>query len=531
MTRFQLPRWVDALFVLALAIYALAGVPIATFHGDEPMQIYMSSDYTTLFIDRAPERLITQPPYSIDSDPHLRILNGTINRYTIGFAWQLAGYTVNDLPPRPGWDWGLGYADNVATAHRPSPAQLDAARLPSALFFAASIGVLFLLAEQVGGRGAAYVATLVYALHPALLLNGRRALQEGAMLFFGLLALYAAIKVTGNRGQVTAGKVLSTKNASLPNSELRTQNSELIWALFTLACGLTLASKHSGIVFVAGALGGVFGSMIYRWVGSRLSVLGSQSARAANSQSASQNPEHRTLNIDPRTQNREPRTEYLMYAVRLLRTAILALLLFYALSPALWNDAVARAGDLLAVRGEMLSIQTAVSGGGMTLPQRVEQIVVQPFIAPLAHYEAAPFAEAAPIADEIARYMASPLSGVQFGSVGGALLTLLAWVGIGVCVLKLTPRPPLRVQRGGVGTQRVSDTEGVGTRYSASVNHIFPSGAIVLLVTLVVVIASLLANPLPWQRYYLPLMALMSVFAGVGVMAAVKVVGGRKTNV
>ena len=491
MTTFRLPRWVDVLFVVALGVYVLAGVPIATFHGDEPMQIYMSSDYATLFIDRAPERLITQPPYPIDSDQHLRILNGTVNRYTIGLAWQWAGFSVSDLPPRPGWDWGLSYADNVSTHHRPSEAQMNAARLPSALFFAASIGVLFLLTEQVGGRGAAYLATLLYTLHPALLLNGRRALQEGSMLFFGLLTLYTTVRILviryGSQFTVHSSQsnpVLPHATSKTDNSEPRTQNSELIWALLTLACGLTLASKHSGVVFVVGAVGGLIAFGVYV-LGSQFTVHSPQSDTLLS---------RRTQDPEPRTQNREQ----LRYFLRILRTVVLTLALFYALSPALWNDPLARFGDLLAVRSELLGIQAAVSGGGMTFPQRIEQIIVQPFIAPLAHFETGAFAEAAPIAEEVVRYMESPLSGVQFGIIGGVLPTLLALVGISRSVLAVYPHPLTLSPswRGGITTT--------------------PPAAIILLAALLVVLASLLANPLPWQRYYLPLMALTSIFAGVG---------------
>ncbi|MBZ0290378.1 MAG: hypothetical protein K8I30_22325, partial [Anaerolineae bacterium] len=40
-------------------------------------------------------------------------------------------------------------------------------------------------------------------------------------------------------------------------------------------------------------------------------------------------------------------------------------------------------------------------------------------------------------------------------------------------------------------------------------------------------LASLLANPLPWQRYYLPWLPVATVLAGVGFTAAVRFVQKR----
>src|SRR5688500_9018779 len=111
----RLHRLIDALWLLGLCVYILAGSPITTFHCDESMQIHMSRDFVTAFLEGAPERLMTSPPYPIDSDGHLRILNGTVNRYAIGLSWHLAGFTPDDLPPPPGWDWGLSYAQGVET--------------------------------------------------------------------------------------------------------------------------------------------------------------------------------------------------------------------------------------------------------------------------------------------------------------------------------------------------------------------------------------------------------------------------------
>jgi hypothetical protein len=75
--------------------------------------------------------------------------------------------------------------------------------------------------------------------------------------------------------------------------------------------------------------------------------------------------------------------------------------------------------------------------------------------------------------------MASPFSGLQFGVVLGGTLTILAGIGI-----------LFSMRRG----------------WRAGV-----------LVWLAVTVASLLANPLDWQRYYLPLIPVATLLAGIGV--------------
>ncbi len=80
-----------------------------------------------------------------------------------------------------------------------------------------------------------------------------------------------------------------------------------LWLALILAAGLTLASKHSGIVFVAGAFGWIFVAALIR---GRLARFAADDAK-------------------------------------LVLAAAADLSLFVALSPALWNNPPARVGDLL----------------------------------------------------------------------------------------------------------------------------------------------------------------------------------------
>ncbi len=425
-------RWLiaDVIFLAALMLYALAAVPLTPFHGDEPMLIHMSGDYEVAILQGNPNALVTHPPYYIDSDPQLRILNGTMHRYLVGLARQLAGIGPEQLPPAPGWDWGLSYDRNVETGHRPPDAVLMAGRWPSAILLALCAPLMFGLGWLIGKRPGAYLAAALFMLNPIVLLNGRRAMQEGALLFFGLAVVLTAAWIARRRAEEKAV-------------------SPWLWALLALTGGLALASKHSTLPFIAGALA---------WV-----LLG----------------ELTHFQLRP----------FLKTAGALILAGLLILGLFLAISPALWDDPLARVGDLLQVRAELLNIQvTAEPLAPTTLAQRAQGIIGQPFLAPPQFFEVAAWTTFEPITAEIERYFASGLAGLPPSGFIGGVLTGLMLVGM---VISLLPR--LRPFKDWATT--------VG---------LFAWWGITAL--------TLLVNPLPWQRYFLPLIAPTVLFAVIGAL-------------
>lgn len=417
-------RIIDGVWLLLWSVFIFAGMPLATFHGDEAMHVYMSKDYVTAFFDHAPENLKTTPPYYIDSDQQLRILNGSITRYLIGLSWHVAGYDRDVLPPAPGWDWGLSPARNTETNHRPSPEVLNLARLHSTVFLCLGLGMVFLIARRLSGYGAAYAASALFALNPVILLNGRRANQEGGLLGFGLLAVWVAVEIAAHRRD-------------------RQPVSPLLWLLLALACGLAVLSKHSAIIFVGAALAWVVVSdFIHR------------------------------------------RRETPLTLVKSAAMGVLAFGLFFACSPALWTDPVARFQDLLVTRATLLQIQINVEPTAPTpISQRVTDMLVEPFIKPPMHFEFIAWGDDPVIAGEVVRYMGSPLSGLQAGPILGGLLMLSALVGL-VWAIR-------RCWRDGLAAG--------------------------LLLWLGLTVASLLVNPLPWQRYYVGLIPVVILLASCGI--------------
>lgn len=416
------------LWLLLLIGYVLGGVSVTPFHGDEAMQITMSADYDTAFIQHNPAVLTVTPPYAVDSPAWLRLINGSVNRYLIGLIWHLTGFSAGDLPPI--WQWPVSYDENVTQGNRPSEALLTIARWPSALLLGLSVVVMFGLGYGLGGWRAAVLASGFYALHPIILINGRRAMQEGAMLFFGLLCIWIGMQVARRLSE-------------------RRSVSWGWWAGLALTAGLTLASKHSGIVFVAAAFG---------WVGATILQIGFKA--------------------------RTSPTAFFAAPLLLCLSAVIAsLLLLLVLSPALWNDPVARLGDLLTERAALLESQVIAAGGATSLSDRVMGILTQPFFQPAELYEAGFWANSSAFMTEVQTYRAS----VWVGGVPGILFAVLALIGLGRALVGL---------RAGDAAERMT--------------------AWGLLLCLMVTVATLLVNPLLWQRYYLPLLPIAILLAAWG---------------
>jgi hypothetical protein len=181
----------DALWLITLMGYILAGMSIVPFHGDESTTIWMSRDYGYTFIDHNLELVRYHDPPLIETEQQLRLATGSLTKYLMGVSWQVAGYHLNQINDQ--WVWGAGWDYNQQNGHAPDDDLLQIGRLPSALMLAFGAVVMFMIGRRLGGRPVAYLASLFYTIHPALLLNGRRAMFEGGHVLFSLLVILFAI--------------------------------------------------------------------------------------------------------------------------------------------------------------------------------------------------------------------------------------------------------------------------------------------------------------------------------------------------
>lgn len=371
----------DLILLLAACLYILAGVPSVPFHGDEATQVYMSRDYAYQFMQRDLSLVrYSDPPVSAQ-EQELRLLNGTVNKYSIGLAWHLAGFSLADINEQ--WDWGADYAYNVSTNHAPTADLLNVARIPSALFLCLGALAIYGIGLTLGGRGVAVLALLFYALNPALLINGRRAMMEGSFIAFTLLAVLAALawaQITGARGR-------------------------LIFALLLgLSCGMALASKHTSL-FVLAPLGLVCG------VVALVSLIRQRDASGL---------------------------------LTLLAGGVLAGLVFYALNPAWWGDPLGRAEYVLDMRQRLLTGQTAAFGGYADVSQTLGGFFRQVFVGLPQYFEVSVWENY--IAEQIAAYESGPWRGISLGgfAFGGLIVLVLCIVGLVILALRRTL--PLRVR-------------------------------------------------------------------------------------
>lgn len=370
-----MPRFrttIDLVLILLLALYILAGATLTSFHGDESTQIFMSRDFAYQFLDGDLARVqFSDPPVSAQ-EQELRLLNGSVNKYLIGLAWHIAGFDVSQINEQ--WDWAADWNYNQNNGHAPTPELLQAARWPSALLLASGVLWMYLIGRQIGGRPTAWLAALLFALHPALLINGRRAMMEGSLIAFSLLTLLL---------------VLVWLRAS-------DRHAWISAVALGLASGLALASKHTAVFGLVPIFAGVL-----VWV---LAVSRQRGQR--------------------------------WVLMRLLHIALAALLLamtFLALNPVWWGDPVARAGDVLRLRESLLAGQTAAFGGYADASEAAVGFLRQTLGGPAQAFEVTGWEVW--LAGQIEAYDRSIWRGIALaGVVGIAVMLAAVVIGFVRCV-------------------------------------------------------------------------------------------------
>jgi 4-amino-4-deoxy-L-arabinose transferase-like glycosyltransferase len=355
----------DLLWVAVLAAYIVAGVRLVPFHGDESTQIYMSRDYDYQFRQNEWSLVRYSPTPISPTEQQLRLLNGTLYKYLVGLGRHIVGIeTTNEQ-----WDWGADWNYNQTFGHAPDEDLLLIGRYTSALFLAAGVGLLFILGRQLGGRPVAYLASLYYALHPVLLLNGRRAMQEGMMTFFALLVVLLAICFVKKRSWVAV-------------------------IALGVAAGLALASKHTNVFTIAAVFGAIGLHLLYHFF------------------------------------QRQPRIELLKAVLRLALIGLLTFGVFYMLNPAWWGAPLERAQFVLNERRSLLDFQEGLFGGYSDFADQLGGFARQTFVAQPQYFEVDNWAGF--IGDQIDQYEATLWRGIGLAgsTIGGVLLGLLTLIGL-----------------------------------------------------------------------------------------------------
>ncbi|MCA9914859.1 MAG: phospholipid carrier-dependent glycosyltransferase, partial [Anaerolineae bacterium] len=231
----------------------------------------------------------------------------------------------------------------------------------------------------IRGQLVGVLASAIYVLNPAVLLNGRRAMMEGSMLAFTLLAMLLGLWV------------------------LRKQSWQRV-ILLGIVAGLAVASKHTAVFTVAAVFAGI--GFFWLW----------------------------------QTFHNQQWHELLSRLAYLFSAGILALVVFFALNPAWWGDPIGRAQEVLERRSELLAGQTATFGGYEDFGAKVggfwrQGFVVEPMYA---ETEIDGFISNQP--ELIQQYDVSITSGVSFGFIGGSALLILVIIGVGALLRGFIPQ-------------------------------------------------------------------------------------------
>jgi 4-amino-4-deoxy-L-arabinose transferase-like glycosyltransferase len=288
---------------------------LTPFHGDESTTITKSRDWFALVQRGDLSALLFRDPQHIDpaalAAQELRLLNGVISEYGIGFAASLVGLGAADINEQ--CDWGADWNYNHSYGHVPGELLLVVARLSSTWLTALSIAIVFVILRLLDRR-TAWLGTFVYATMPAVLLNGRRAMYEGALLVTVALVMLS--------GVILARRIRQQRSTSRD------------WLWLGIASGLAFASKHNTAILVAS----LFGVLIL--ASSRYDL---------------------------------PRT-----LLRAAGAAVVSAGLFLVLNPAWWSAPLQVPGEVMRLRVKLLADQTASIGGVTNITQRIEMIAKQP---------------------------------------------------------------------------------------------------------------------------------------------------------
>ncbi len=369
----KLPIWIDALWLGLLSLYILAGAAIVPFHGDESTQISMGRDYYYIFVDGDFSRVFYDQSWSTSRvEQHLRLVNGTISKTIHGWLATKNGIASNEI--NSDWDWQQDYVQNRGENRVPQAELLRQARLASALQLSLAVALFFVVARITISRPVAFLASGLLALHPTVLVNGRRAMMEGSHVLGIALVLLAAIWL---------------------------MQSQRWWKylLLGISGGFAIAAKHPNAFVVAA---------VFLACGS-LSVFRTLSARGPS----------RQKRIKP--------------LAGLAAAALVSLLVFYFLNPAWWQAPLSAASEVLTQRIDLLQRQLGLYGGYLSNAERAEGFFKHVFMSEMQYYEVDRWAGYDEITAQIKAYESSGWSGAAIGGsqLAGVLNLTLTLLGIG----------------------------------------------------------------------------------------------------
>ena len=420
--RLVIPRRLDWLWLGLLAIYIVAGAAIVPFHGDESTLIWMGRDYFHIAGEAGFSRVrYDGSPLSSEIEQVHRLINGAVSKTIYGWAASTLGFEIGDLNNL--WDWSRDFQSNVADNHFPDAILLLRARQLSALQLALAAAAFFAFARIALNRPTAYLASLIFALHPSILINGRRAMMEGSHLLGLTLVLLAAAWLMQGRKP---------------------------WKYLALGvfAGFALAAKHHNVVAVTAVYLALALPTMRHWLRSG----------------------------KWRRQLRE--------LLLLILSGLVAILTFLVLNPGWWSAPLQLAFAVIEERQALMTSHVMDAGGYDSYGAQITGFFWYVFVGARQYFELAHWAGYAEISQQIRAYEASGLAGVLLigdSRALGILCLVASVIGAGLLARNRGISPDMRL--------------------------------LILLWAGISALATLQLTPLPWARYYLPLLPVAILLA------------------
>ena len=350
--------------------FLLATLPAVPFHPDEATYIFMSRDV---------DRILTLGPLSVcwqaggNSDPLQveRERDCPLTRYSIGLA-RLAG----GLPPTDSnWNWSADWEQNLRQGAVPADELLVLSRIPEALLLFFAVLCMARIGWRLGGAVGAVSAGLLFGLNSQILLHGRRAMSESALLFGMILIVTVLLEQRKNAGRIF-------RVVGLP-------------CLVGAALAVAVSAKHSGLLMAPVAVAGMF---------------------LADRESS-------------------PRKILLRGGIRTGVMILAFLAVFLAFNPVYWCDPLGTLSAVAAERQRLLGeqVQAMRSAAPMSVldsfPLRLLAALYEWVMAPPAFWDIPNYAGITAAAEKT--YLAQPLNALTAGGIGYVLFFILALFGLG----------------------------------------------------------------------------------------------------
>ncbi len=404
-----------ALMIAALTALQLWGIDEVPFHPDETSLLFQSRDLELIVED--PGGMAWRAEAALDRQLQYRLLNPPLPKYILGVGRRLAGYGPDAVSTD--WDWGGYWELNVQSGALPTIELLRGARLASTVLLPLTLLAIYLVGRRLQGPTAGIAAVLLLGTSALLMLHGRRAMSEGALVLGVCVAAY---------GIVTAGR--------------------RPW-LAGLGAALAFSAKYSAApLLLAGAVAAFL-------------------------------PERAAETIRGRLR-------------RVLIFGLSAAFVIALLHPVLWAQPIGAGKAMWQERQSLLNgqVETALAFTPEavmdTAGKRVLVFVVHLFSLPLQYFEVGNYVEAQ--SAEIQRYDADVLRHLMRGSIGGSIYLALTLAGL-LLSLRIPPERPVQRRTGRL---------------------LAMAGGLQALALLVVI-------PLPFQRFYLPMIPFISLWSGYAI--------------